>query len=154
MYRLTTSMPYLLNRLGVRLGNLFSRKIEPYGLTIPMYRVLASLVEQPAQKLGDLATMTSVELSTMSRLIGSMTAKGLVTRKRLPGNERTVSINLTPAGRDLAFQLMKEAQHYEEVVISHMNKTDVAKLKLLLSQIYDSLDILEAELVTPAEVGK
>jgi len=154
MYQLTTSMPYLLNRLGVRMGNLFSHKIAPYGLTLPMYRVLASLAEQPDQKLGDLAIMTSAELSTISRLIGTMVAKGLVTRERLPTNERTVRINLTPAGQELAVRLMREARHYEEVAISRLKDADVAKLKLLLTQIYNSLDILEAELVTPANADR
>lgn len=151
MYRLTTSMPYLLNRVGVRMGALFSRKIEPYGLTLPMYRVLASLAEQPQQKLTDLAAMTSAELSTMSRMIGALVAKGLVTRTRPPSNERNVSIDLTAKGRELAEQLMREAQHYEDVAISRLKGGDVAKLKLLLEQVYDSLDVLEGELVSPAE---
>ena len=68
MYRLTTSLPYLLNRLGVRMGMLFSQKIAAYGLNLQMYRVLAALREKPDQKLSSLAEMTTTELSTMSRL--------------------------------------------------------------------------------------
>lgn len=150
MYRLTNSIPYLLNRLGVRLGGLFTQKIAPYGLTLPMYRVLASLVEQPDQKLSELAEMTSAELSTMSRLIGSLVKKQLVTRVRLPNDERTVRINVTKKGRELAERLMHEAQHYEDVAISNLKAADVVTLKLLLNQMYGSLDILEAELIAPA----
>ncbi len=148
MYRLTTSMPYLLNRLGVRMGVLFSRRIAPFGLTLPMYRVLASLEEQPDQKLGDLAAMTTMELSTMSRLIGAMIAMELVTRERLPSDERTVRINLTQKGEDIAARLMREAQHYEDVAISTLAAREVEKLKADLIRIYRSLDILERELVT------
>ena len=110
MYRLTTSMPYLLNRLGVRLGALFSRRIAPYGLSLPMYRVLAALSEVADQKLGDLSTMTTVDLSTMSRLIGTMVKMGLVSRVRLPTDERTVRINLTPKGAELAVKLKALAE--------------------------------------------
>src|SRR5580692_11082372 len=122
-------MPYLLNRLGVRMGVLFSRKIAPYGLTLPMYRVMASLIEQPNQKLGELAAMTSAELSTMSRLVGSMVGLGLVTRARLPNDERTVCINLTPKGRALTLRLMRDARHYEEVAISRLPPETVDRLK-------------------------
>lgn len=146
MYRLTTSLPYLLNRVGVRVGELFSRRIESYGLTLAMYRVLASLAEQPGQRLGDLAEMTSIELSTMSRLVGSMVTRKLVTRKRLPNNERTVAINLTVEGRRLADILMQEAQHYEDVAVSHLSAGDVVKLKHLLNEVYASTAVLEAEL--------
>jgi len=147
MYRLTTSMPYLLNRLGVRMGAMFGRRLAPYGLTLPMYRVLASLAEQADQKLTDLSEMTVVELSTMSRLVGAMAAKGLVTRVRLPGNERTVRINLTGKGAALAEVLMREAQHYEDVAIGSLKAAEVARLKRDVAKIYASLDILERELV-------
>ena len=43
MYRLSNSLPYLLARLGVRMGELFVRVVRKEGLTLPMYRVLASL---------------------------------------------------------------------------------------------------------------
>jgi DNA-binding MarR family transcriptional regulator len=147
-------MPYLLNRLGVRLGWLFTRRIGPYGLNLPMYRVLASLAERPDQKLSDLAQMTSAEVSTMSRMIGSMVDMGLVTRERLPNNERTVRINLTEKGGTIAGELMREAQHYEDVAISGLNPAEVESLKRLIVQIYDSLDVLEAELVAPAAAAE
>ncbi len=151
MYRLTTSMPYLLNRLGVRMGGLFSRRIGSSGLSLPMYRVVASLFEQGDQKLGEIAAMTSIELSTMSRLIGSMASMGLVTRKRLPSDERAVRINLTSKGAALATQLMREAQHYEDVVVSMLEPHEIETLKEILARIYGALDILEGELVLPGD---
>ena len=60
MYRLTNSVPYLLNRVGVRMGELFSRRLAPYDVTLPMYRVLAGLSERGDQRLGDLSVMTSI----------------------------------------------------------------------------------------------
>ena len=72
MYRLTNSFPYLLNRVGVQMGELFSRRIAGYGVTLPMYRVMAALWETGDQRLGDLATMTTIEISTLSRLVGEM----------------------------------------------------------------------------------
>ena len=49
LYRLSNSFPYLLNRVGVRIGELFSQRLKTYGMTLPMYRVLASLWERPNQ---------------------------------------------------------------------------------------------------------
>ena len=55
LYRLSNSFPYLLNRVGVRMGELFSRRIAPFGVTLPMYRVMAALWETGDQRLSDLA---------------------------------------------------------------------------------------------------
>lgn len=149
-YKLTTSIPYLLARLGVRMGSLFSQRLATYDLTLPMYRVLAALSERPGQKLGDLSAMTTVELSTMSRLIGTMIARNLVSRHRPPGNERTVQIDLTDHGAELAALLRSEAEHYEEVAVSTLKPADIDRLKHVLMQIFDSLDVLEGELVANA----
>ena len=46
MHPLSTSLPYLLTRLGVRMGDLFAQAVRAEGMTLPIYRVLAALSEQ------------------------------------------------------------------------------------------------------------
>jgi DNA-binding MarR family transcriptional regulator len=146
LYRLTKSFPYLLNRVGVRMGELFVRRIAPYDVTLPMYRVLASLWETGDRRLGDLAAATTVEVSTLSRLIGEMKRKGLVSRRRCEGNERTVAINLTAKGRALAEELMPIAQHFEEVAVRDFSVDEVARIKTVLATVYSNLDAIEPEI--------
>jgi MarR family transcriptional regulator, organic hydroperoxide resistance regulator len=146
LYRLTKSLPYLLNRVGVQMGELFSRRIAGYGVTLPMYRVMAALWEQGDQRLGDLAAMTTIELSTLSRLVGEMKRRGLVSRARLKDNGRTVAINLAPKGRSLVEELMPIAMHFEEVAVRDFRATDILQLKAVLENIYQSLKSLEPEI--------
>jgi DNA-binding MarR family transcriptional regulator len=131
VYKLTDSFPYLLNRVGVRMGDLFSRRIVSYGVTLPMY---------------DLADMTTIELSTLSRLIGTMEKMKLVSRSRLENNARTVAISLTDEGGKLLSELMPIAQHFEQVAVSKLSPTALKALKKTLSDIYDLLDTIEEEL--------
>lgn len=145
LYRLTSSFPYLVNRIGTRIGDLFSQRLAPFGITLPMYRVLAALWERRDQRLSDLSEMTTVEISTLSRLIGAMKRKGLVTRRRVEENGRTVAINLTARGRALTEELIPIAIHFEEAVIRTRTPGDVAWLKKALAEAYESLDAIEAE---------
>jgi DNA-binding MarR family transcriptional regulator len=147
LYRLTNSFPYLLNRVGVRMGELFSRRIAGYGVTLPMYRVMAALWETGDQRLGDLAAVTTTELSTLSRLVGAMKRKGLVTRTRLKDNARTVAINLTPKGKLLVEELIPLAMHFEEVAVREFSAKETADLKAALQTIYLSLNSIEPEIV-------
>jgi DNA-binding MarR family transcriptional regulator len=147
LYRLTYAFPYLLNRVGVRMGELFSRRIAGYDVSLPMYRVMAALWETPDQRLGDLAAMTSIEVSTLSRLIGTMKRKGLVSRTRLKDNARTVAINLTAKGRTLVEELIPIAMHFEDVAVRSFSSKEIAELKTTLSNIYDNLDTLEPEIM-------
>jgi MarR family transcriptional regulator, organic hydroperoxide resistance regulator len=146
LYRLSNSFPYLLNRVGVQMGELFSRRIASFGVTLPMYRVMAALWESGDQRLSDLSTVTTTEISTLSRLIGEMKRKGLVTRSRLADNGRTVAINLTSKGKSLVEELMPIAIHFEEVAISSFSASEIARLKVVFQEIYESLDSMEPEI--------
>lgn len=144
-YKLTTSFPYLVRRVGVRIGELFDRHVADFGVTVSMYRVLASLHEADGQQLGQLAEMTSIELSTLSRLVGAMVRKGLVTRRRPERNGRIVEIALTAKGRTLIGQLLPIAARFESVAVAGLDASAVALLKSQLRIAYDNLDRLELE---------
>ena len=145
MYRLEDAFPYLLNRVGVRMGELFSRRLENYGVTLPMYRVMAALWEQGDRRLGDLGEVTSIELSTLSRLVGSMARKGLVSRMRPDANARTVKINLTIKGRRLVEKLIPLAASYEDAGLRSFRADQVAQLKRDLVKVYENLAEFDRE---------
>ncbi len=141
-YRFTSSLPYLLNRVGVRMGELFSQKLAERDLSLPMYRVLAVLRQEGPQRLGDLSAMVTVEMSTLSRLVTAMKKNGLLTRVRPEDNARTVSIGLTGEGERLADELMPLAAHFEDVGTNTFSEEQVAWLKKALAQIHDNLQEL------------
>jgi MarR family transcriptional regulator, organic hydroperoxide resistance regulator len=154
LYRLSNSFPYLLNRVGVRMGELFSRRIASFGVTLPMYRVLAALWEREDQRLSDLAAVTTAEISTLSRLVGEMKRKGLVTRSRLEDNGRTVAINLTSKGRSLVEELMPIAVHFEDVAVSNYSDEEISRLKIVFREIYESLGSIEPEIEATKVLAK
>ncbi|MDX3895066.1 MarR family winged helix-turn-helix transcriptional regulator [Pusillimonas sp.] len=141
-YRFTTSFPYLLNRVGVRMGERFSKRLQKHDLTLPMYRVMAVLRQEGGQSLGDLSAMVTVEISTLSRLISGMQRKGLLTRVRPEHNARTVCITLTAEGEALVDQLMPLAAHFESVGTRTFTREEVKWLKQALVQIHENLEEL------------
>jgi MarR family transcriptional regulator, organic hydroperoxide resistance regulator len=146
MYRLSNSLPYLLARLGVRMGELFVRVVRKEGLTLPMYRVLAALAEQARPlRLGELAALTSAEMSTLSRLVADMHRRGIVSRERPQNDQRSLQVALTPRGAALASRFMPVAAYYENVATGDMTARDAAALRATLVQLYENLDRLERE---------
>jgi MarR family transcriptional regulator, organic hydroperoxide resistance regulator len=131
---------------GCTNGRTLRQKARAYGLTLPMYRVLAALWHQDGQRLGDLSEMTSVEISTLSRLIGAMRRNGLLSRMRPGANGRTVEISLTRTGRVLVERLIPLAQRHEKIGLSGLDADDVKALKKHLVTIYRNLDVLDREI--------
>jgi len=161
MYEFSNSLPYLLARLGVRMGDLFTRVIRKENLTLPMYRVLATLMEERrALRLGEIVTRTSVDQSTLSRLVAEMERTGLLTRERPKDNQRSLQVSLTARGAELASRLMPIAAYYGEVAADTLSASETAALKETLVQLYHNLDRLEREVesgmivIPPAQAAK
>ncbi len=71
------------------------------GLTYTQYVVLLLLWEHGSLPMGSLCERLHLDSATLSPLLKRMTAQQLVTRRRLPDDERTVEITLAPAGQAL-----------------------------------------------------
>jgi len=82
----------------------------------------------------------------LSRLVGEMKRKGLVTRSRLEDNGRTVAINLTSKGRSLVEELMPIAMHFADVAVSSYTEDEVDRLKAIFREIYERLGSIEPEI--------
>jgi len=147
MYQLSNSLPYLLARVGIRMGDLFVRVVRKEGLTLPMYRVLAALAEQAQPlRLVELSALTSADLSTLSRLVADMHKAGLVSRERPANDQRSLQVELTAAGQAMYARFMPVAAYYEEVATGDLSRKDAAALKATLGSLYDNLDRIEAEI--------
>ena len=143
MYRLTRSLPYLLNRVGVRLGQLFSLELEQLGLTLPMYQVLAGLHETDKQRLTDLSEITGTELTTLSRLTSAMQRRGLIIRYRPEANMRTVLLSLTEQGRAVIEEVFPRAEHYVTTMTRGIEPVDVGRMQDWLRVLLRNLDQLD-----------
>jgi MarR family transcriptional regulator, organic hydroperoxide resistance regulator len=133
-------LPYLLNRAGTRIGALFSEDVAPLGVTLPMWRVLTELWQSGDHRLGELAERTSIDLSTLSRLIASMQRKQLVTRRRSGLDRRALSLTLTEKGLKLAERVTPYAHYYENLAMKGLTPSEIIILKDLLSRIFNNLD--------------
>ncbi|MCR6486812.1 MarR family transcriptional regulator [Amycolatopsis sp. OK19-0408] len=69
------------------------------GLTYPQYLVLLVLWESDRRPVKEIGEALHLDYGTLSPLLKRLEANGLVTRARLPEDERTVVISLTEEGR-------------------------------------------------------
>jgi DNA-binding MarR family transcriptional regulator len=133
-------LPYLLNRAGLRVGLMFSRDIEPFDVTLPMWRVMIEAWHNGDHRLRELCERTSIDMSTLSRLLVAMQRKNLIVRRRSGLDGRALSLTLTPRGLALTEKIVPHALHYEDVAMVGMSEREVATLKDLLKRVYRNLE--------------
>ena len=136
--QLDNYLPYLINRVGFALVENFSKTLKPHGLSIDMWRVLAALSNNGGQRQVDLSGMTSIDVSTMSRLVSRLVRLGHVTRSRSETSNREVLVALSPKGRALVRQLIPIATRLERNACVGLTPKELDVVKRLLSRIYQN----------------
>jgi DNA-binding MarR family transcriptional regulator len=133
-------LPYLINRVGSAIAEIYTGDIlTPLGVSLDMWRVLAALSNNGEQRQIDLVENTSIDVSTMSRLITRMVRQGLVTRNRSKTSSREVVIALTVKGRAQVDGLIPIAKKLEGVAVTGLPPKDLAVVKRALKRMYDNL---------------
>lgn len=136
-------LPYLLNRAGSRIATAFSEEVRPLGATLQIWRVLAALREHDGRRMGDLSETTSIEVSTLTRLVDGMEKKGLVARRRDDADARAVVLHATLAGRRLTQRLVPIAERYEAVALQGFAAHEAEMLKASLQRLFANMDALK-----------
>ncbi len=133
-------LPYLLNRVGFALVEGFTADaLKAHGLSIDMWRVLAALSSNGGQRQVDLSEMTSIDVSTMSRLVSRLVRLGLVTRGRSETSNREVVVALSGKGRALVQRLIPIAIELEKKASAGLSAKEVAEAKRVLTRMYGNL---------------
>ena len=78
--------------------------LERMGLTHPQYLVMLCLWESSPRTVRDISEALAQEPATISPLLRRLETAGLITRRRVEGNERALAVALTPAGAALRQQ--------------------------------------------------
>jgi DNA-binding MarR family transcriptional regulator len=137
---LANYLPYLVNRVGVALvANFTAHALAQETLTIAMWRVLAALSYKGAQRQVDLSVITSIDVSTLSRIVAQLTRRGLVSRARSVSNNREVTVALTAKGRALVRRLVPVARALERKATKALPVRDHAALRRILRAVYANL---------------
>jgi DNA-binding MarR family transcriptional regulator len=81
--------------------------LEPMGLTHPQYLVMLALWQHAPLSVRRLSDLLQLDPGTLSPLLKRLEAIGYLRRERNPGDERSLAITLTEAGRALRAEAEK-----------------------------------------------
>ena len=133
-------LPYLVNRVGTIIAEQFGiETLAPHRLSIAMWRVMAVLASNGGQRQIDLADLTSIDASTLSRIVTRLVRKGLLTRARSMISSREVTVALSSKGNALVARLIPRAYEIEAAAAAGVSPEELAVVKRCLRRIYSNL---------------
>jgi DNA-binding MarR family transcriptional regulator len=151
---LSDFLPYLVNRVGVIIAQQFGDEtLAPHGLSIAMWRVMAALSSAGGQRQIDLADLTSIDASTLSRIVTRLVRMGLVTRARSTNSNREVVVTLSAKGSALVARLIPRAREIETDASAGLSAEELAVVKRCLRRIYGNMKSRSAAADGDRKVG-
>jgi DNA-binding MarR family transcriptional regulator len=141
------SIPFLMHQIVGRVEALVNKWARPLGLKIEGVRVLFRLLGDD-RTVNELARLTGVEISTLSRLLGRMSDMGLLSRRRDEADARSVIVSLTDKGRKMALEHQPVYfKDYEDILMSSFGTAEAKLVREHLVNMIENLDAADEETI-------
>ncbi|MEP7199352.1 MAG: MarR family transcriptional regulator [Chloroflexota bacterium] len=116
-------VPFVLRHLRAHI-----RSHKTLQFTIPQFRVLAYLHLNGEATLSELAASQGVSLPTMSKLVGSLVQRKLITREGHDIDRRKLKLQLTSDGRKAHDASLQSTRDYVASKVARLNETEQQRL--------------------------
>lgn|GEM_PF-125490 len=129
-----------VKRLHTLLAQNIDSLLQEHGLARTQYRVLYHAKTSGGVPGKQLLEQLQVEPATLSGIIDTLEAKGLVERREQPDDKRRKNIVLTAAGRKLLAKIPPPGPVIEQAMLAGLNKKDAAELARINERIIGNLE--------------
>ncbi|UEP32536.1 MULTISPECIES: MarR family winged helix-turn-helix transcriptional regulator [unclassified Burkholderia] len=105
---------FTVRKAARQISRLYDAHLQPSGLRITQFLILATLNERENASVNALAERLDIERTAMGKMVGVLERDGFVTMRPSPEDGRIRIVELTPEGTKLferATPLWREAQH-------------------------------------------
>lgn len=139
-------LPYRLNVLASLTSNALAQiYADRFGLSIPAWRVIATLGQYEVRTARDIAAHGVMHKSTVSRAVSALEQRGLIVRRPNQDDRREELLALTAKGRGIYDSLAPQALAFEDRLVSVLTPEEQETLAGLMDKLSDHARSLAPE---------
>lgn len=117
------------------------RRRVPERLTLPQFDVLAQLTRrEDGMTPGELTRELLVTAGNVTGIVARLEGLGLVERRPVPEDRRTVKVRLTPRGQKLTRRVIPRHRRDVGALLEGVPREDLARLRELLGRVARTLE--------------
>ena len=139
-FQITDNTLYVMSRILRGFEKYMSSALLQKGLKLPTWRVLWALQEIGQQNIGELSDATTIERSTLSRIIDSMEKNELVRSMPSKPDRRYTKTFLTPRGRRQYEEILPISKELVDWALAGLSKKELDDLSQLLKRVQDNIE--------------
>ncbi len=127
-YRSRDSVGYLIRRLYTLLLARFEGALAQADFTLTQWIVLIQLRDGISRTASDLASDLDHDSGALTRVLDQLERRGFLSRRRSSQDRRIVELELTPAGKAIAEELLPLVVEQTNVALAPLSKSEFAQL--------------------------
>jgi DNA-binding MarR family transcriptional regulator len=133
--RKRTGIAFLAAQLGAYAAGQFGERAAALGFTRPQAGLLRLISREPGQSQQVVARVLGTPPSRLVALVDDLEERGLVERRRNPGDRRNYELHLTAAGHQAMTGLDQAAAEHEQAISAPLTPAERAELNALLAKL-------------------
>ncbi|HEV2552016.1 MAG TPA: MarR family transcriptional regulator [Stellaceae bacterium] len=139
-FRLDDHIFFLFTQIFGRRNRQLAAKLKPLAITVPQWRILAVLNERAGSTMNELADLTTVDRTTLTRTLDRMVRADLVTRRSNAHDGRSIRLYLTAAGEAAFRRVLPRVLEQNERAVRGFSAAELAELRAKLHHMIRNLD--------------
>ena len=133
--RKRTDIAFLLAQLGGYAAERFGERAAALDFTRPQAGLLRLISREPGLSQQAVARRLGTPPSRLVALVDGLEQRGLIERRRNPGDRRNYALHLTAAGEEAMAALGQAAFDHEETISAPLTQAERAQLSKLLAKL-------------------
>src|SRR6266850_859409 len=130
---------WLTQVIGARDREL-TQGLREFGLRVPEWRALAALYARKRCTMSELADLSTIDRTTLTRTVDRMQEAGWLSRLADSEDMRVTRLELTPAGRRLFEKIWPTVARLNDLALAGVSKADVQLLHRILERMRSNLE--------------
>ena len=133
--RKRTDIAFLLAQLGAYAAERFGERAAALDFTPPQAGLLRLISREPGQSQQAIARRLGTPPSRLVALVDGLEQRGLIERRRNPGDRRNYALHPTAAGEQAMADLGQASLEHEQAISAPLTQAERAQLSKLLGKL-------------------
>ena len=134
-FKLDDHIFFLFGQIYGRRDLQLAKSLRRHGLSVAQWRVLGALTANEGCTINQLADLTVVDRTTLSRTLDRMSDQGLVERRQVANDKRSFEIWLTDGGRSVLERIWPVIAYHNRRAVKGLSVAEMAALKRIVRKM-------------------
>lgn len=129
-----------------RVNNAINTTFDAYiSISQSRFEILALIYNETEISQGDLQRKVTLDKAAVARHLKQLEENRIVTRRKKDGDNRSVFVQLTEAGKAMIEQSQKEKEHFAKELLTEIEESELAQLRKTLARLNRNIERMKKQ---------